>query len=42
MFASTKALVFGEDMSSDPVSRTLGLLLRVFSGGHVQIDVQVQ
>ena len=41
MFASTKALVVGEDLSSDPVSRTLGLLLRVFSGGAVRLDVQL-
>jgi hypothetical protein len=39
MFASVKALLFGEDMSSDPVSKTLGLVLRVFSGGAVTIDV---
>ena len=41
MFASVRALAFGEDTSSDPVSKTLGLLLRAFSGGHVQLDVQV-
>ena len=39
MFASSKALVFGEDLSSDPVSKTLGFVLRTFSGGHVRLDV---
>lgn len=41
MFASTKALVVGEDTSSDPVSRTLGMVLRIFSGGTVRLDVAV-
>ena len=40
MFASVKALLFGEDKSSDPVSRTLGFVLRLFSGGHLAIDVR--
>jgi len=39
MFASTKALVVGEDTSSDPVSRTLGFVLRIFSGGALILDV---
>jgi hypothetical protein len=38
MFASTKALAVGEDTSSDPVSRTLGAGLRLFSGGAVDLD----
>lgn len=41
MFASTKALVVGEDISSDPVSRSLGLFLRLSSGGAVKLDVAV-
>ena len=40
MFASVKALLFGEDTSSDPVTRTLGFVLRLFSGGHLAIDVR--
>ncbi|KAI7840944.1 hypothetical protein COHA_005374 [Chlorella ohadii] len=39
MLASSKALIFGEDFSSDPVSKTLGFVLRLFSGGHLRIDV---
>eukprot|EP00887_Chlorella_sp_A99_P004233 scaffold15.g4233.t1 len=41
MFASLRALVFGEDYSSDPVSKTIGLALRVFSGGALSVDVQL-
>ena len=41
MFASTKALIVGEDTSSDPVSRGLGFFLRLFSGGTVKLDVAV-
>jgi golgi pH regulator len=41
MFASTKALVLGEDTSSDPVSRSLGFVVRLFSGGTVKLNVSV-
>ncbi|KAL4421835.1 hypothetical protein ABPG77_001624 [Micractinium sp. CCAP 211/92] len=41
MFASVRALLFGEDMSSDPVSKTLGFVLRLFSGGHLAMDVHL-
>ena len=41
MFASARALLFGEDPESDPVSRTLGLLLRAASGGHIALDVHL-
>lgn len=41
MFASAKNIVFGEDLSTDPVSRTLGLVLRFFTRGKVKIDVQL-
>jgi len=41
MFASTKALVLGEDTSSDPVSRSLGFVLGLFSGGTVKLNVSV-
>lgn len=41
MFASTKALVIGEDTSKDPVSRSLGFFLGLFSGGAVVLDVAV-
>lgn len=40
MFASSMALVVGEDTSSDPVSRTLAFILRVFSGGTFTLDVK--
>lgn len=41
MFASSKALLVGEDTSQDPVSKAIGLILRIFSGGTVTIDVTV-
>jgi hypothetical protein len=41
MFASTKALLLGEDTSSDPVSRSLGFVLGFFSGGTVKLNVSV-
>lgn len=41
MFASVRALLFGEDLSSDPVSKTLGFVLRLFSGGHLAMDVHL-
>ena len=39
MFASTKALIMGEDTSSDPVSRSLGFIVGLFSRGAVKLDV---
>ena len=39
MLASVKALLVGEDLSSDPVSKTLGFGLRLFSGGALSVDV---
>lgn len=36
-----KALIFGEDFSSDPVSKTLGFGLRLFSGGALSLDVHL-
>ena len=39
MFASSRALLFGEDASSDPVSKSLAVILRLFSGGTLRIDV---
>lgn len=41
MFASSKALIVGEDTSSDPVSRTLAFVLRFFTGGSFTLDVHV-
>lgn len=41
MYSCVRALIFGEDFSSDPVSRALGLLVHLFSGGQVQIDTAV-
>ncbi|GMH35755.1 hypothetical protein BSKO_03623 [Bryopsis sp. KO-2023] len=41
MYASLKSLVFGEDYSSDPVSKFLGFGLRTFSHGSINIDVEV-
>jgi golgi pH regulator len=39
MFASSRALLFGEDASSDPVSKSLAVILRLSSGGALRIDV---
>lgn len=41
MFASAKNILLGEDLSSDPVSKTIGLVLRFFTHGHVVLDVQL-
>ncbi len=39
MYASAKALVWGEDFSSDPVSTSLGFALRRLSHDHIIVDV---
>ena len=36
-----RALMFGEDFTSDPVSRVLGYVLHYFSKGHLAINVQL-
>ena len=36
-----RALMFGEDFTSDPVSRVLGYVLRYFSKGHLAVNVQL-
>lgn len=41
MFSSGKALAFGEDFTTDPVSRMLGIGLLVFSGGQLRVDLQM-
>ena len=41
MVASFMALLVGEDTSSDPVSKTIALVLRVFTGGNITIDVRI-
>lgn len=41
MYSCIRAIIFGEDFSSDPVSRALGLLVHLFSGGQVQIDTAI-
>ncbi|KAL3150850.1 hypothetical protein ABBQ32_000603 [Trebouxia sp. C0010 RCD-2024] len=38
MYTCVRSLIFGEDFSSDPVSRVLGLILRKSSGGQLQVD----
>lgn len=38
MYTCVRSLIFGEDFSSDPVSRALGLIVRKSSGGQVQVD----
>jgi hypothetical protein len=39
ILTSIRSLVFGEDFTSDPVSKVLGLVIGAFSGGQVTIDV---
>ncbi len=34
-----RALIFGEDFTSDPVSKALGMALRYFSGGAIALNV---
>lgn len=34
-----RALIFGEDFTSDPVSKALGVALRYFSRGSITVDV---
>ena len=41
MYSCVTALIFGEDFSSDPVSRGLGLIVHLFSGGQVQINTAI-
>ena len=41
MYTALRALMFGEDFTSDPVSRVLGYVLRYFSHGHLAINVQL-
>ncbi len=39
MFTSVKALIFGEDLVSDPVGSALSLALRYVSHGSITVDV---
>ena len=41
MYSCVRALIYGEDFSSDPVSRALGLIVHLFSGGQVQINTAI-
>lgn len=41
MYASLKSLIFGDDFSSDPVSRSLGWGLKWFSHGSIDIDLEI-
>lgn len=41
MYTALRALAFGEDFTSDPVSKILGYGLRYFSRGAVAINVQL-
>lgn len=34
-----RALIFGEDFTTDPVSQGLGFALRYFSGGAIALNV---
>ncbi len=41
IFTCLRALIFGEDFSSDPVSRVFGLIVHKSSGGQVQLDTAI-
>lgn len=41
IFTCLRALIFGEDFSSDPVSRVFGLIVHKSSRGQVQVDTAV-
>ena len=41
IYSALRALVFGEDFSSDPVSRLLGLLLAFCSHGRISVNTQM-
>lgn len=41
MFFSAKALMFGEDFTTDPVSKALGFCLRSFSKGRLVVNLQL-
>ncbi len=41
IFTCLRALIFGEDFSSDPVSRVFGLIVDKSSGGQVQLDTAI-
>ena len=40
MYTCIKALLFGEDFALDPVTKSLRLALMLFSGGHINVDIQ--
>jgi hypothetical protein len=40
MFFSVKALLYGEDFTSDPVSTAVGFCLRAFSRGRLVVNLQ--
>ena len=41
MFTSARALIFGEDFSTDPVSKLISMVLGRFSHGHLVLDVRL-
>ena len=41
MLFSVKALLFGEDFTSDPVSKAIAFCLRSFSRGHLVRNLQM-
>lgn len=41
IFTCLRALIFGEDFSSDPVSRVFGLIVHKSSRGQVQVDTAI-
>ena len=41
IFTCLRALIFGEDFSSDPVSRVFSLIVHKSSGGQVELDTAI-
>ena len=41
MFTSVRALIVGENMSTDPVSKAIGIVLGTFSHGHLVVDARL-
>jgi golgi pH regulator len=40
MFASLKSVLFGEDFTTDPASRMLSIVLRIFSRGSLHLNAK--
>ncbi|KAK9807389.1 hypothetical protein WJX73_010862 [Symbiochloris irregularis] len=41
MFTSLRGLIFGEDLTTDPASKAIGMVLGAFSHGQLVVDVRI-